>query len=135
MHWQELEPGPDLNRAVAERLGWSVRRIVPGRQVRYQLIRPDGSVEGTYNAERDAWMEVPSFSTRLDSALGLVEAADAELMLRRIPGVGWRAEIRHGNGVYTSGPDGEHLPDPAPVVVRAWLALQDQLTLPTGRES
>src|SRR5690606_17340618 len=88
LHWQELEPGPDLNRAVAERLGWSVRRIVPGRQVRYQLIRPDGSVEGTYNAERDAWMEVPSFSTRLDSALGLVEAADAELMLRRIPGVG-----------------------------------------------
>ncbi len=125
MHWQELEPGPDLNRAVAERLGWTVRRIVPGRQVRYQLIRPDGSVEGTYNAESDAWLEVPSFSTRLDSALRLVEAADAELMLRRTPGAGWRAELRDGNGVYMSGPDGEHLPDPAPVVVRAWLALQD----------
>lgn len=125
MQWQELEPGPAMDRVVAERIGWAVRRIVPGRQVRYQLIRPDGSVEGTYNAETDAWLEVPSFSSRLESALGLIEASDAEISLHRAQGGGWHAEIRTANGDYASGPDGEHLPYPAPAVVRAWLAWQD----------
>lgn len=117
MNRGEIEAGPALDRAVAEMIGWQVRRIVPGRQVRWQLIRPDGELEGTYNAEQDAWLEVPSYSTNLKAALGLVEATDGEFSLRRAADGGWWAEL---------GTTASERParSAAEAVARAWLAAQ-----------
>ena len=115
MDWGEIEAGPALDRAVAEQIGWHVRRIVPGRQVRYQLIRPDGELEGTFNAEQDAWLEVPSYSTNLKAALGLVEGSDGEFLLRRAADGGWWAEI----GTTTLDAATRSA---AEAIARAWLA-------------
>lgn len=128
MNWQELAPGPELDRAVAERLGWSTWQIVPGRQVRYQLIRPDGSLKGTYNDERDAWLQVPSYSVDLSSALKLVDAPGTSLTLHKAADGGWRAEVGTGGGdPASSGPEEDLLKNPAFAVVRAWLAQQDEI--------
>lgn len=126
MDWQDLGPGPELDRAVAERKGWKIRQIVPGRQVRYQLIRPDGSIEGVYNAERDAWLQVPSYSVELLSALKLTDVPGTSLALHKAAQGGWWAEVGTADGdPYASGPDGHLLPNPASAIVRAWLAAQD----------
>lgn len=125
MDWREMEPGPELDRMVAERLGWQLRRIVPGRQVRYQLIWPDGTLEGTYNAERDAWLQVPSYSTNPKMALTLADVPGVALTLHRPADGGWRAELGGADDIHASGPEGEYLPSAALAIVRSWLAWQE----------
>lgn len=123
MGWLNVHPGASLNRAVAERLGWTVEKIVAGgRNFNYRLCAPDGGKVGIYNEERLAWQKVPDYAGDMLTALTLVMDAAIELTLTKSTEGAWQAAIRDGETTHASkGKVGS----PALAIVHAWLAWQD----------
>lgn len=81
--WRELDAGADLDRLVAERLGWEMHSIaghVTERHVRHQLVNPDGVPMGYSNAD-DGWAALagvlPRYSRDLNAAMAFARATGA----------------------------------------------------------
>lgn len=81
--WQTMNAGPELDRLIAEQLGWTMGSIVGDlrpRHVRHQLINPSGKPVAYCNDD-DGWVAlggfVPHYSTDLNAAwdaLGILKA-------------------------------------------------------------
>jgi hypothetical protein len=129
----------ELRRAVAERLGYTVRENYDpkdwGSNYRYWLIAPDGKEitkgAGWSKANKDAiWTDedYPDWPNDANAALALLDATGHRFLLSGTPSRGegqdddrYRCEI--------DDPDNRQVrygPTPALAIVRAWLTRKDQ---------
>lgn len=91
----------ELDRLIAERLGYSVRdeiiRNEAGYSHDYQLIDPDGKIYSSWNASAyGAWDNVPRYSTDLNAATELLSGVSSTMLVYATSGIGagkWQADL------------------------------------------
>ena len=118
-NWRDLPAGRELDRLVAERMGYEVidyARDVVG--VDDDQPNPVFKPESDEHALMQVMKPVPHYSTSVDAALALVPGGDIAFELYRDENTGdWWAEF---DGWYDEGS-----PWPALAIVRAWLLWKD----------
>ena len=99
-NWRALPAGRELDREIAERLGWQSRIVGVGGAV--------------------AWAEVPWYSTDVNAALSLWKSANVRFLLQFEAAtkfwLAWYDEPEHPQGVADSA---------ALAICRAWLAWKE----------
>lgn len=125
--WRIMQPGPELDRLIAERLGWHPHRegdlwwIFPPKGTTHAAL-PENIGKGKSTREM-AWLmqkHVPRYSTSTDAALLLLSRdIHLELYWSLVPPASWGA--LYGNGDLSEG----HADSPAHAICLAWLAYQE----------
>ena len=120
-NWRDLPAGRELDRLVAERMGYEIVEDFGMGGPSYTALLPGSVVMELPRAfgEDEGWEQVtPHYSTSVDAALALVPGGDIAFELYRDENTGdWWAEF---DGWYDEGS-----PWPALAIVRAWLLWKD----------
>lgn len=78
-NWREMPAGRELDRVIAERVGWAVechKVVYPTSSSYdyYRLIGPNGEEKRDYDIPEAAWQDAPHYSTDANAALSLPTA-------------------------------------------------------------
>jgi hypothetical protein len=135
-NWRDLPAGRDLDRAIAERLGWRVENFNPRpngimiKTINSWMLLPPGKdadwwirdPHAGYVSERDAWAHSQAYSTDLNAAMTLLDTAPQWGVTRTFEH--FDCYIAPGNGVLNYYGRAE---TPALAVCRAWIRWQEAL--------
>lgn len=142
MSWREMGPGRELDKVIAESLGWRCVELNPPEKMyveppgvwltlTHQILFPDGTPAATAWQNEDlAWEHAPfdEWSTDADEALSLVEKSSLWLVLRHDPSPArkrsYRAEVFDEDGVEGTG----YAVTAAEAICRAFLAQRERDT-------
>ena len=142
--WQTMEAGPQLDRLIAERLGYHVEFRTwdhNGESERYgALITADGKEEVTawdleredpelvwehalsHNPECGGYWDLPSWSWNLNAAFTLVSEMVDQFRVG-LADMGWKAEVVIWSN--DKSPNTQYADTPSLAICKAWLAYQD----------
>lgn len=141
--WRDIEAGPELDRLIAERMGWQMIELEnpspPPIDYRWRLVNPEGRIRGVYGNTyfpckdiEEAWQkagepdmecgdrDLPPYSTDLDVAFTLITEQDGFSLSRDMQENVWMADLD------TVPPTYEVADMPALAICRAWLAYTEK---------
>jgi len=122
--WRNMAAGHDMDRLIAERLGWRVQKNRDGYTY---LFRPDGSGVGNYIDAAQAWEGIPHFSTDLNAAFRLPVGEYTHLSCRTpLNDLGYAAFVAYDDHTTSNDYRSAAAATPALAVCRAWLAWQER---------
>ena len=126
-NWREMEAGRELDRVIAERLGWSE---IEQRQLWFEDAYDDGWEQrlfGKRTGESVGDDPVPEYSTDANAALSLPLGEAEFFQLHVIPGgnTAARVYVPVSSRLSEAEPPFEISDTPALAICHAWLAYQD----------